>query len=63
MTKTTTLRVDTAFAGMADRRLEQLLSLGYRIVDKTELGGRYIYYILRAFESPNEQSDSATPND
>jgi hypothetical protein len=44
--KTITIRIDIYFRGRKDEQLEEYLSSGWKIVDKTMVGERYIYFVI-----------------
>ena len=41
-----TIKIDIAFPDFRATQLKQFLSEGWRIVDKTVMNERYIYYVL-----------------
>ena len=41
------IKIDTAFPEHQERKLQELLTAGYKIIEKTVLDKRYIYYRLK----------------
>lgn len=48
-----TLKIDTAFHEYGSKRLKEYLERGWRIIDKSVTGDRYIYYVLRLCQDPD----------
>ena len=45
--KTKTIKIDINFSTYDSEKLKSLLENGWKIIDKTVVGDRYIYYILQ----------------